>query len=173
MISYEDYKEELLEAALKKDPALKSKEEAVLYSPGVKALLSHYRAHELWENGNFYEANEIVFKSRMETVIEIHPGASIGRRCYIDHGMGVVVGETAEIGDDCLIYHGVTLGAVANIKSKRHPSVGNNVMLGAGAVLLGDIKVGDNAKIGANAVVLEDIPGNSTAVGAPARIIKR
>ena len=84
MISYEDYKEELLEAALKKDPALKSKEEAVLYSPGVKALLSHYRAHELWENGNFYEANEIAFKSRMETGIEIHPGASIGRRCYID-----------------------------------------------------------------------------------------
>ena len=88
-------------------------------------------------------------------------------------GMGVVVGETAEIGDDCLIYHGVTLGAVANIKGKRHPSVGNNVMLGAGAVLLGDIKVGDKAKIGATAVVLEDIPENSTAVGAPARIIKR
>ena len=173
MISYEQYKEELLESALKKDPALRSKEEAVLYSPGVKALLSHYRAHELWEKGKFYEANELAFKSRMETGIEIHPGASIGRRCYIDHGVGVVIGETAEVGDDCLVYHGVTLGAVANKKGKRHPSVGNNVMLGAGAVILGDIKVGDNAKIGANAVVLEDIPENSTAVGAPARIIKR
>ena len=173
MISYEQYKEELLESALKKDPALRSKEEAVLYSPGVKALLSHYRAHELWGKGKFYEANELAFKSRMETGIEIHPGANIGRRCYIDHGVGVVIGETAEVGDDCLMYHGVTLGAVANKKGKRHPSVGNNVMLGAGAVILGDIKVGDNAKIGANAVVLEDIPENSTAVGAPARIIKR
>lgn len=173
MISYEEYKEELLESALNKDPALNSKEEAVLYSPGVKALLAHYRAHELWQNGKYYEANEIAFKSRMETGIEIHPGASIGRRCYIDHGVGVVIGETAEVGDDCLMYHGVTLGAVANIKGKRHPSVGNNVMLGAGAVILGDIKIGDNVKVGANAVVLEDVEDNSTAVGAPARIIKR
>ena len=109
----------------------------------------------------------------METGIEIHPGAKIGRRCYIDHGMGVVIGETAEIGDDVLMYHSVTLGAVTNERVKRHPTIGNNVMLGAGAVILGNIKIGDNSKIGANSVVLKDIPENSTAVGAPARIISR
>ncbi|MDU3211492.1 serine O-acetyltransferase EpsC [Anaerococcus sp.] len=173
MISYDKYKKELLESALKKDPALRSEEEAILYSPGVKALLSHYRAHELWVNGNLYEANELAFKSRMETGIEIHPGASIGRRCYIDHGMGVVIGETAEVGDDCLIYHGVTLGAVENKIGKRHPTVGNDVMLGAGSVILGDIHIGDHVKIGANAVVLEDVESHSTAVGAPARVLKR
>ncbi len=173
MINYEDYKEELLESALEKDPALKSKEEAILYSPGVKALLSHYRAHALWLEGNFYEANEIAFKSRVETGIEIHPGAKIGRRCFIDHGMGVVIGETAEVGDDCLIYHGVTLGAVENKKGKRHPTVGSHVMLGAGSVILGDIHIGDHVKIGANAVVLEDVASHSTAVGAPARVLKR
>ena len=173
MINYEAYKEELLQSALEKDPALNSKEEAVLYSPGVKALLSHYRAHDLWLEGNFYEANEIAFKSRMETGIEIHPGAKIGKRCFIDHGMGVVIGETAEIGDDCLIYHGVTLGAVENKKGKRHPTVGNDVMLGAGSVILGDIHIGDHVKIGANAVVLEDVADHSTAVGAPARVLKR
>ena len=173
MISYEKYKEELLQSALEKDPALKSKEEAALYSPGVKALLAHFRAHQLWNEGSLYEANEIAFKSRIETGIEIHPGAKIGRRTFIDHGMGIVIGETAEIGEDCLIYHGVTLGAVENKKGKRHPTVGNNVMLGAGAVILGDIKIGDNVKVGANAVVLEDVESNSTVVGAPARIIKR
>lgn len=172
MISYENYKEELLEAALAKDPALRSKEEATLYSPGIKALLSHYRAHKLWIEGKHYEADEIAFKSRIETGIEIHPGAKIGRRTFIDHGMGIVIGETAEVGEDCLIYHGVTLGAVANKKGKRHPTVGNNVMLGAGAVILGAVNVGNNVKVGANAVVLEDIEDNATAVGAPARVIK-
>lgn len=173
MISYEAYKEELIEAALAKDPALKSKEEAVLYSPGIKALLNHYRAHHLWLAGKLFEADELAFKSRVETGIEIHPGAEIGRRTFIDHGMGIVIGETAQVGEDCLLYHGVTLGAVANIKGKRHPSVGNNVLIGAGAVLLGDIKVGNNVKIGANSVVLDDIADNVTAVGAPARVIKK
>lgn len=173
MISYELYKQELLEAALKKDPALRSKEEAILYSPGVKALLAHFRAHELWIKDCLYEANEIAFKSRMETGIEIHPGAKIGRRSFIDHGMGIVIGETAEVGEDCLIYHGVTLGAVENKKGKRHPTVGNHVMLGAGSVILGDIHIGDHVKIGANAVVLEDVASHSTAVGAPARVLKR
>ena len=173
MINYNEYKEELLESALEKDPALKSKEEAILYSPGVRALLDHYRAHELWLDGNFYEADELAYKSRIETGIEIHPGARIGRRCYIDHGMAIVIGETAEVGDDCLIYHSVTLGGVANTKEKRHPTIGNNVMLGAGSVILGPINVGDNAKIGANAVVLEDVPNNATAVGVPARIIRK
>lgn len=171
MINYREYKEELIQNALKHDPALKSGEEAILFSAGIKALLSHYIAHKLYLEGKFYEANEYSFKSRMETGIEIHPGAKIGRRCYIDHGMATVIGETAEIGDDVLIYHSVTLGAVTNKKVKRHPTIGNNVMIGAGAVILGDIKVGNNCKIGANSVVLEDVPDNSTAVGSPAKII--
>lgn len=171
MNNYKEYKEELIENAIKRDPALRSREEAALYSPGVRALLYHWSAHKLFIDGNIYEAMEIAYKSRMETGIEIHPGAKIGKRLYIDHGMGVVIGETAEIGDDCLIYHGVTLGAVSNEKTKRHPTIGNNVMVGAGAVLLGNIKIGDNVKIGANAVVLTNIDDNSTAVGAPARII--
>lgn len=173
MISYNEYKEELIKNALKNDPALKSEEEAILFSSGIKALLSHYIAHNLYLEGKLYEAQEIAYKARMETGIEIHPGAKIGRRCYIDHGMGVVIGETAEIGDDVLMYHSVTLGAVTNERVKRHPTIGNNVMLGAGAVILGNIKIGDNSKIGANSVVLKDIPENSTAVGAPARIISR
>lgn len=173
MISYNEYKEELIKNALKNDPALKSEEEAILFSSGIKALLSHYIAHNLYLEGKLYEAQEIAYKARMETGIEIHPGAKIGRRCYIDHGMGVVIGETAEIGDDVLMYHSVTLGAFTNERVKRHPTIGNNVMLGAGAVILGNIKIGDNSKIGANSVVLKDIPENSTAVGAPARIISR
>lgn len=173
MISYNEYKEELIKNALKNDPALKSEEEAILFSSGIKALLSHYIAHNLYLEGKLYEAQEIAYKARMETGIEIHPGAKIGRRCYIDHGMGVVIGETAEIGDDVLMYHSVTLGAVTNERVKRHPTIGNNVMLGAGAVILGNIKIGDNSKIGANSVVLKDIPENSTAVGAPTRIISR
>ena len=171
MISYNEYKEELIKNALANDPALKSEEEAILFSAGIKALLSHYIAHNLYLEGKLYEAQEMAYKSRMETGIEIHPGAKIGRRCYIDHGMGVVIGETAEIGDDVLMYHSVTLGSVTNKKVKRHPTVGNNVMIGAGAVLLGNINIGNNCKIGANAVVLTDAPENSTAVGAPAKII--
>lgn len=171
MINFRQYKEELIKNALKHDPALKSEEEAILFSAGIKALLSHYIAHNLYLEGKIYEANEYAFKSRMETGIEIHPGAKIGRRCYIDHGMATVIGETAEIGDDVLIYHSVTLGAVTNEKVKRHPTIGNNVMIGAGAVILGDIRIGNNCKIGANSVVLEDVPDNSTAVGSPAKII--
>lgn len=171
MISYNEYKDELIKSALEHDPALKSEEEAIRFSAGIKALLSHYIAHNLYLEGKLYEAQEIAYKSRMETGIEIHPGAKIGRRCYIDHGMGVVIGETAEVGDDVLMYHSVTLGAITNKKVKRHPSVGNRVMIGAGAVLLGNIKIGDDCKIGANSVVLSDVPNDSTAVGSPAKII--
>ncbi len=171
MISYNEYKEELIKNALNNDPALKSEEEAILFSAGIKALLSHYIAHNLYLEGKLYEAQETAYKARMETGIEIHPGAKIGRRCYIDHGMGVVIGETAEIGDDVLMYHSVTLGAVTNERVKRHPTIGNNVMIGAGAVILGNINIGDNTQIGANSVVLKDVPANSTAVGVPARII--
>lgn len=173
MNSYKKYKEELIENALKRDPALKSREEAALFSPGIRALLNHWYAHKLFLDGSLYEAQEMSYKSRIETGIEIHPGAKIGRRCYIDHGMGVVIGETAEVGDDCLIYHSVTLGAVSDKQGKRHPTIGNNVMLGAGAVLLDNITVGNNVKIGANSVVLSDIPDDTTAVGAPAKIIYR
>src|SRR5699024_8513630 len=127
---------------------------------------------EYYENKEYTKASEIAFRAKVETGIEIHPGAKIGRRCFIDHGIGVVIGETSVIGDDVMMYHGVTLGAVVNEKVKRHPTLGNNVLLGAGAVILGNINIGNNVKIGANAVVLNDVPDNSTAVGVPAKIIK-
>lgn len=171
-MNYEEYKEELIQVAIKKDPSLKSKDEALKYTSGVKALLSHYIAHEYYEKKQYMKAAEISFRAKIETGIEIHPGAKIGRRCFIDHGIGVVIGETSVIGDDVMMYHGVTLGAVINEKVKRHPTVGNNVLIGAGAVLLGNINIGNDVKIGANAVVLNDIPDNSTAVGVPAKIIK-
>lgn len=171
-MNYEEYKDELIDVALKKDPSLKSREEALKYTSGVKALLSHYIAHEYYEKKEYTKASEIAFRVKVETGIEIHPGAKIGRRCFIDHGIGVVIGETSVIGDDVMMYHGVTLGAVVNEKVKRHPTLGNNVLLGAGAVILGNINIGNNVKIGANAVVLNDVPDNSTAVGVPAKIIK-
>lgn len=171
-MNYEEYKNELIDIALQKDPSLKSREEALKYTSGVKALLSHYIAHEYYEKGEFMKAAEISFRAKIETGIEIHPGAQIGRRCFIDHGIGVVIGETSVIGDDVMMYHGVTLGGLVNEKVKRHPTVGNNVLIGAGAVLLGNINIGNDVKIGANSVVLQDVPDNSTAVGAPAKIIK-
>lgn len=171
-MTFEEYKDELVKAALEKDPALTSSKDAIRFSPGIKSLLDHYKAHRLYLEGNYLKANEISFKSRMETGIEIHPGAKIGRRCYIDHGMGIVIGETAEVGNDVLMYHGVTLGGLKNERIKRHPTVGNNVLIGAGAILLGNITIGNDCKIGANAVVLDNVPNNSTAVGAPAKIIK-
>lgn len=171
-MNYEDYKNELILVAMQKDPSLKSREEALKYTSGVKALLSHYIAHEYYLKEEYIKASEISFRAKIETGIEIHPGAKIGRRCFIDHGIGVVIGETSIIGDDVTLYHGVTLGAVVNKKIKRHPTIGNNVLIGAGAVILGNIKVGNNVKIGANSVVLKNISDNSTAVGAPARIIK-
>lgn len=170
-MNYEEYKKELIDVAMKKDPSLKSREEALKYTSGVKALLSHFIAHEYYQKKEYMKASEISFRAKIETGIEIHPGAQIGIRCFIDHGIGVVIGETSVIGDDVMLYHGVTLGGLVNEKVKRHPTVGNNVLIGAGAVLLGNIKIGNNVKIGANAVVLDDIPDNSTAVGVPAKII--
>ena len=171
-MTFEEYKDELVEAALKKDPALTKAEDAIKFSPGVRALLAHYKAHKLYLKGEFSKANEISLEARRETGIEIHPGAKIGRRCYIDHGIGVVIGETADIGDDVLMYHGVTLGGLINKRVKRHPSVGNNVLIGAGAILLGNITIGNDCKIGANSVVLVNVPDDCTAVGSPAKIIK-
>ena len=132
--------------------------------------MAHRVAHFCYKNKLFTIARIISQISRFFTGIEIHPGAKIGKGLFIDHGMGVVIGETTEIGDNCLIYQGVTLGGTGKDKGKRHPTLGNNVMIGAGARVLGPFKVGDNAKIAANAVVLEEVPENSTAVGVPARI---
>ena len=171
-MTFEEYKDELVKAALEKDPALTKEEDALRFSLGIRALLAHYEAHKLYLQGEFSKANEISQEARRETGIEIHPGAKIGRRCYIDHGTGVVIGETAEIGDDVLMYHGVTLGGLKNARVKRHPTVGNNVLIGAGAILLGNITIGNFCKIGANSVVLDDVPDDCTAVGAPAKIIK-
>ena len=153
-----------------RDPAAKSALQILLLYPGVKAVRSHRRAHWCYEHGLFFLARLISQHSRRVTGIEIHPGAKIGRRLVIDHGMGIVIGETAEIGDDCLIYHGVTLGGTGKDVGKRHPTIGSNVLIATGAKVLGPFRVGDGARIAANAVVLSEIPENATAVGVPARL---
>ena len=168
--------DELLEtvnAYLQRDPAAKNPFEVLLLYPGVKAVCYHRRAHWCYEHKLMFLARMISQMSRHRTGIEIHPGAKIGRRLVIDHGMGIVIGETAEIGDDCLIYHGVTLGGTGKDSGKRHPTIGNNVLIGTGAKVLGPFKVGDNSRIAANSVVLSEIPPDSTAVGIPARVVKR
>ena len=168
---FKDLKE-LVEAYKARDPAARSTLEILLLYPGVKAMRSHKRAHWCYEHGLKFLARLISQRSRRRTGIEIHPGAKIGKRLVIDHGMGIVIGETAEIGDDCLIYHGVTLGGTGKDVGKRHPTIGNNVLIGTGAKVLGPFKVGDNSRIAANSVVLSEIPPNSTAVGVPARVVK-
>lgn len=156
-----------------RDPAARSSFEIWLTYSGLHAVRSYRLSHWCYKKKLFTLARIISQTSRFFTGIEIHPGATIGKGLFIDHGMGVVIGETAEIGDNCLIYQGVTLGGTGKDKGKRHPTLGNNVMVGAGAKVLGPFKVGDNVKIAANAVVLAEVPSNSTAVGIPARIIKR
>ena len=163
---------ETIDAYLARDPAAQSALEVLLLYPGVKAVRSHRRAHWFYEHDMKFIARLISQMSRRRTGIEIHPGAKIGKRLVIDHGMGIVIGETAEIGDDCLIYHGVTLGGTGKDSGKRHPTIGNNVLIGTGAKVLGPFKVGDNSRIAANSVVLGEIPPDSTAVGVPARVIK-
>lgn len=156
------------------DPAATSWQEVYELYPGFKAIRNHEISHKLYQEGRKYEARKVSEMSRKETGIEIHPGAKIGKNVFIDHGMGVVIGETAVIGDNVTMYHGVTLGGRGKEKGvKRHPTVGDNVTIGVGATLLGDITIGDNAKIGAGAVVLNDVPANATAVGVPARIIEK
>ena len=162
----------LLAAYQRRDPAARSKLEVFLFYPGVHALLWHRLAHRLYLRKHFFLARWISQRVRKKTGIEIHPGATIGRRLVIDHGMGIVIGETAEIGDDCLLYQGVTLGGTGKDQGKRHPTLGNNVMVGSGARVLGPFKVGDNARIAAGAVVLSEVPPGSTAVGVPARIVR-
>jgi serine O-acetyltransferase len=163
---------ETIKAYQARDPAARSALEVLLLYPGLKAVRSHRRAHWCYTHGLPFLARMISQWSRRRTGIEIHPGAKIGRRLVIDHGMGIVIGETAEIGDDCLIFHGVTLGGTGKDVGKRHPTIGNNVLIGAGAKVLGPFTVGDNSRVAANSVVLSEIPPNSTAVGVPARIIR-
>jgi len=156
----------------RKDPAARSVLEVILLYPGFHILVYHRIAHWLYEHGHFFLARWVSQHGRHKTGIEIHPGARIGRCLFIDHGMGIVIGETAEIGDDCLLYHGVTLGGTGKDHGKRHPTLGNNVMVSAGAKVLGPFKVGDNSRIAANAVVLSEIPPEATAVGVPARVVR-
>lgn len=163
---------ETIEAYRARDPAARSWLEVLLLYPGIKAVRSYRRANWFYRHDMKFMARAISQRSRRRTGIEIHPGATIGRRLVIDHGMGIVIGETAEIGDDCLIYHGVTLGGTGKDVGKRHPTIGNNVLIGTGAKVLGPIKVGDNSRIAANSVVLKEIPEDSTAVGIPARVVK-
>ena len=156
-----------------RDPAAKSNLEAALLYPGLHAVLAHRAAHALYEKKHYTVARAISQTARFLTGIEIHPGAKIGKGLFIDHGAAVVIGETAEIGDNCTIYQGVTLGGTGKDIGKRHPTLGNGVMVGAGAKVLGPFKIGDNTKIAANAVVLEEIPENCTAVGIPAKVVRR
>lgn len=163
---------ETIRAYQARDPAARSALEVLLLYPGLKAVRSHRRAHWCYEHNLKFLARMISQASRRRTGIEIHPGATIGKRLVIDHGMGLVIGETAEIGDDCLIFHGVTLGGTGKDVGKRHPTIGNNVLIGTGAKVLGPITIGDNARVAANSVVLKDIPEDCTAVGIPARVVR-
>ena len=155
-----------------RDPAATSDLEVLLLYSGLHAVLAHKVSHRLYKKGHFFTARAVSQAARAVTGIEIHPGATIGRGFFIDHGAGVVIGETAEIGDNCTLYQGVTLGGTGKDTGKRHPTLGNGVMVGAGAKVLGPFKIGDNAKIAAGAVVLEAIPEDCTAVGIPARVVK-
>ncbi len=155
-----------------RDPAAKNTAEVLLTYSGLHAVLAYRVSHKLYKNKLYLPARIVSQGARLLTGIEIHPGATIGKGLFIDHGSGVVIGETAEIGDNCTLYQGVTLGGTGKDSGKRHPTLGNNVMVGAGAKVLGPFKIGDNAKIAANAVVLKEVPSNSTAVGIPAKVVR-
>lgn len=159
-----------IRCVMDRDPAARNLFEVATSYPGVHALLAHRVNHWLWQHGLRWLGRFLSLFSRWFTGIEIHPGARIGRRFFIDHGMGVVIGETAEIGDDCTLYHGVTLGGTSWEKGKRHPTLGDNVIIGAGAKILGPIHVGNGARIGSNAVVVKDVPEGATMIGIPARM---
>ncbi|MGB9677943.1 MAG: serine O-acetyltransferase [Candidatus Ratteibacteria bacterium] len=169
---FEKIKEDI-KIVFERDPAARNVFEIVTSYPGLHAIWLHRIAHFFWKKGEKTIARIISHINRFLTGIEIHPGAKIGRRFFIDHGMGVVIGETAEIGDDVLMYQGVVLGGTSLKKEKRHPTIGNNVVIGAGAILLGPIKVGDGAKIGAGSVVIKDVPEGTTVVGVPARVVEK
>lgn len=160
-------------AVRERDPAARGSAEVLLLYSGVHAILAYRVAHRLYLGRHFFPARALSQLARFVTGIEIHPGATIGHGLFIDHGAGVVIGETTEIGDNCTLYQGVTLGGTGKDSGKRHPTLGNNVMIGAGAKVLGPFRIGDNAKIAAGAVVLKEIPDNATAVGIPARVVRR
>ena len=162
---------EQLDTVFRRDPAARSSLEIWLCYPGFHALLLHRVAHRLYTGGWFTTARVISQFSRALTGIEIHPGARFGRRCFIDHGMGVVIGETSEIGDDVLMYQGVTLGGTGKDTGKRHPTIGNGVVIGTGAKILGNIRIGDFVKVGAGSVVVHPVPDHSTVVGVPGRVV--
>lgn len=163
---------EEIELVKERDPAAKNSIEILLTYSGLHAILIYRISHKLYQKKLYTGARILSTIGRFLTGIEIHPGAKIGKNFFIDHGSGVVIGETTEIGDNCTVYQGVTLGGTGKETGKRHPTLGNNVMVGAGARVLGPFKVGDNSKIAANAVVLSEVPPNSTAVGVPARVVK-
>lgn len=169
---FEQIKEDI-RAVKERDPAAKSSIEIFFLYPGVKAIRMYRRAHKHYLKGHFFRARLISQRAARKTGIEIHPGAKIGKRLVIDHGTGTVIGETAEIGDDCLLYQGVTLGGTGKDVGKRHPTLGNNVMISAGAKVLGPFKIGDNSRVAAGAVVLHEVPPNSTVVGVPAHIVRQ
>jgi len=162
-----------LNAVLERDPAARNKFEIMLLYPGLHALWAHRVAHALWRHNLRFLGRGLSQFARWLTGIEIHPGATIGRGFFIDHGMGVVIGETAEIGDNVTLYHGVTLGGTSLEKGKRHPTLHDNVVVGAGAKVLGAIEIGENSRIGANAVVVKPVPANSVVVGVPGQVVHR
>jgi serine O-acetyltransferase len=162
-----------VDIVLERDPAPKSRAEALLFSQGLHAIRFHKSAHRLYMKKRYKTARMINYISRWLTGADIHPGAIVGKNFFIDHATGVVIGETAEIGDNVSIYQGVTLGGVATEKKKRHPTIGNNVVVGAGATILGPITIGDNVRVGAGSVVVKSVPPNSTVVGVPAKIVQR
>lgn len=164
---------ESIRAYRERDPAARSDLEVVLCYPGLHALLLHRIAHALWTRRIYLAGRMVSHFGRFLTGIEIHPGAQVGRRLIIDHGNGVVIGETAEVGDDVYLYHQVTLGGTSVARGKRHPTIGNNVVVGAGAKILGNITIGDNARVGSNAVVVAAVPADTTVVGIPARPVER
>lgn len=166
---FKNMKEDI-RTVFKKDPAARSMLEVVTSYPGLHAVWMHRAAHWLWVRKWFVTARFLSHITRFLTNIEIHPGARIGRRFFIDHGAGVVIGETTDIGDDVLIYQGVVLGGVSLVREKRHPTIGNNVLIGAGTIVLGPIHIGDNSRVGAASLVIHDIPANALAVGVPARV---
>jgi serine O-acetyltransferase len=161
-----------IDCVFQRDPAARNRLEVLTTYPGVHAILWHRVAHKLWRARLAYPARFIAYISRLFTNIDIHPGASIGRRFFIDHGAGVVIGETAVVGDDVTLYHGVTLGGTTWNKGRRHPTLGNGVMVGAGAKILGAITLGDNVRVGANSVVVRNVPSERSVVGIPGRIVR-
>lgn len=167
-----EFWKESVEVVREKDPAFKGAIEVLLY-PSFWAVVNHRMAHFLYKKGLLVPARLVSQASRFLTGIEIHPGATIGKRFFIDHGAGIVIGETAEIGDNVMLYHGVTLGGTGKQKNKRHPTVEDNVMIGAGTIVLGPVTIGANTKIGAGSVVTQDLPANVTAVGSPVRIVRK